>query len=203
MERGQLALYSASNAAASGDVPRAVHQLRSLRAALAAGPDAVLAAKAGERLAHFLLQIDQIDQDEVVAEAVEVARATIDVLPADPPTWERARAIATYANALLGAEDRSAAQWAECGLAAARAARSPSVEADCLVTLGLLEHRQGRNDEAIKLFTAAHAQALRPGCSVSSCAPRRTWPGHISSAVSSAPPRASPTRACAAPKRPG
>ena len=72
MERGQLALYSASNAAASGDVPRAVHQLRSLRAALAAGPDAVLAAKAGERLAHFLLQIDQIDQDEVVAEAVEV-----------------------------------------------------------------------------------------------------------------------------------
>ena len=29
----------------------------------------------------------------------------------------------------------------------------------------------------------------RPGCSVSSCAPRRTWPGRISSAVSSAPPR--------------
>ena len=163
MERGQLALYSAGNAAASGDVPRAVHQLRSLRAALAAGPDAVLAAKAGERLAHFLLQFDQLDQDEVVAEAVGVARAAIDMLPADPPTWERARAIATYANALLGAEDRTAAQWAERGLAAARAARSPSVEADCLVTLGLLEHRQGRNDEAIKLFTAAHAQAREAG----------------------------------------
>jgi DNA-binding CsgD family transcriptional regulator len=162
MERGQLALYSAGNAAASGDVPRAVHQVRSLRAALAAmpHPDPVLAAKTGERLAHFLLQIDQ---EEVVAEAVEVARAAIGVLPADPPTWERARAIATYANALLAAEDPAAAEWAERGRAAARAARAPSVEADSLVTLGLLGHRQGRNDEAIKLFTAAHAQAREAG----------------------------------------
>ena len=39
MERGDLALYSASNAAASGDVPRAVQQLRRLRAALAARPE--------------------------------------------------------------------------------------------------------------------------------------------------------------------
>jgi DNA-binding CsgD family transcriptional regulator len=162
MARGQLALYSASNAAASGDVPRAVHQLRSLRAALAAGPDPqpVLAAKTGERLAYFLVQMDQ---EEVIAEAVEVAQATIDVLPADPPTWERARAIATYANTLLAAEDPAAADWAERGLAAARAAHSRSVEADSLVTLGLLGHRQGRDDEAIKLFTAAHAQAREAG----------------------------------------
>lgn len=168
MERGQLALYSAGNAAASGDVPRAVHQLRSLRtvlaagpeSGLAAGPDPVLAAKTGERLAHFLVQLDQ---DEAIAEAVEVARATIGLLPADPPTWERARSIATYANALLGAEDGAAAEWAERGLAAARAARSPSVEADCLVTLGLLGHRQGRSNEAIELFTAAHAQAREAG----------------------------------------
>jgi len=162
MARGQLALYSASNAAASGDVPRAVHQLRSLRAALAAGPDPqpVLAAKTGERLAYFLVQMDQ---EEVIAEAVQVARAAIDVLPADPPTWERARAIATYANTLLAAEDPAAADWAERGRAAARAAHSRSVEADSLVTLGLLGHRQGRDDEAIKLFTAAHAQAREAG----------------------------------------
>jgi len=162
MKRGQLALYSASNAAASGDVPRAVHQLRSLRAALAAEPDLdpVLAAKTGERLAYFLLQMDQ---EEMIAEAVQVARGAIDVLPADPPTWERARAIATYANALLAAEDPAAADWAERGRAAARAAHSRSVEADSLVTLGLLGHRQGRSDEAIKLFTAAHAQAREAG----------------------------------------
>ena len=162
MERGDLALYSASNAAASGDVPRAVQQLRRLRAALAArpDPDPVLVAKAGERLAYFLLQIDQ---EDVITEAVEVARAAIDALPADPPTWERARAIATYANTLLAAEDPAAAEWAERGRAAARAAGSPSVEADSLVTLGLLGHRQGRNDEAITLFTAAHTQAREAG----------------------------------------
>ena len=162
MERGDLALYSASNAAASGDVPRAVQQLRRLRAALAArpDPDSVLVAKAGERLAYFLLQVDQ---EDVITEAVEVARAAIDALPADPPTWERARAIATYANALLAAEDPAAAEWAERGRAAARAAGSRSVEADSLVTLGLLGHRQGRSDEAITLFTAAHTQAREAG----------------------------------------
>ena len=160
LTRGELALHSASSAAAAGDVPRAVHQMQSLRAVLDAGSDPVLAATTGERLAYFLLQIDQ---EEMVAEAVAVARAAVDVLPEDPPSRERARAIATYATALLAAEDEAAAGWAERGRAAARAAHSRSVEADTLVTLGLLSHRQGRNDDAIKLFTAAHAQAREAG----------------------------------------
>jgi DNA-binding CsgD family transcriptional regulator len=160
LRRGELALYSASSAEASGDVFRAVHQLRSLHRQLDAGADPVLAAKIGERLAYFLLQADQEDW---VAEAVQVARATVDVLPADPPTWERARAIATYARTLLVSDDRAAAEWAEHGRLAARAAHSQSVEADSLVTLGLLSHRQGRNDDAIRLFTAAHGQAREAG----------------------------------------
>ena len=160
MRRGQLVLYSASNAGASGDVLRAVHQLRSLRRLLDARTDPVLAAKVGERLAYFLLGSDREDLE---AEAVEEARAAVDVLPADPPTWERARAIATYARTLLVAEDGAAAEWAEHGRLAARAARSQSVEADSLVTLGLLSHRQGRNDDAIRLFTAAHGQAREAG----------------------------------------
>jgi DNA-binding CsgD family transcriptional regulator len=160
MHRGQLVLYSASNAGASGDVLRAVHQLRSLRRLLDARTDPVLAAKAGERLAYFLLGSDREDLE---AEAVEEARAAVDVLPADPPTWERARAIATYARTLLVAEDGAAAEWAEHGRLAARAAHSQSVEADSLVTLGLLSHRQGRNDDAIRLFTAAHGQAREAG----------------------------------------
>ena len=160
LQRGQLVLYSASNAGASGDVLRAVHQLRSLRRLLDAGADPVLAAKVGERLAYFLLGSDREDLE---AEAVEEARAAVDVLPADPPTWERARAIATYARTLLVAEDGAAAEWAERGRLAARAAHSQSVEADSLVTLGLLSHRQGRNDDAIRLFTAAHGQARAAG----------------------------------------
>ena len=160
MERGQLVLYSASNAGASGDVLRAVHQLRSLRRLLGARTGPVLAAKVGERLAYFLLGTDREDLE---AEAVEEARTAVDVLPADPPTWERARAIATYARTLLVVEDGAAAEWAEHGRLAARAAHSESVEADSLVTLGLLSHRQGRNDDAIRLFTAAHGQAREAG----------------------------------------
>jgi DNA-binding CsgD family transcriptional regulator len=160
MSRGQLVLYSASSAAASGDVSRAVHQLRALWASLGPDADPVLAAKTGERLAYFLFQDDTY---ESVQEATQVARAAIDALPEDPPTWERARATATYAATLLdmGFEDEAAAEWAERARAAARAAGSSSIEADALVTLGSVAKRAGRDDEAIELFTAAYGQACK------------------------------------------
>ncbi|HEY2277322.1 MAG TPA: AAA family ATPase [Streptosporangiaceae bacterium] len=162
LSRGQLVLYSASGAAASGDVSRAVHQLRALWASFGAGTDPVLAAKVGERLAYYLFQADDY---LAVQEATKVARAAIDVLPEQPPTWERARAIATYASALmnLGFEDEAAASWAERARASAGAADASSVEADALVTLGALARRDGRDDEAIKLFAAALEQARKAG----------------------------------------
>src|SRR4029077_2110857 len=80
--------------------------------------------------------------------------------PADPPTSQYARALTTYAYALVVEEDFSVARdWAERGIAAARAADAPWVEADALVTLGFMSNREGRNDEAIKVLTAAHRQA--------------------------------------------
>src|SRR5579875_1764086 len=100
--RGKLGLLSANNAAASGDVAGAVHQLRRIRGLLPAGEDPLLASRVGERLAYFLLQIEQRD---AAREAVGVARATVAALPAEPPTWQRARAIATYAHALLVLDD--------------------------------------------------------------------------------------------------
>jgi DNA-binding CsgD family transcriptional regulator len=162
ISRGQLVLYSANGAAASGDVVRAVHQLRALWASFGAGTDPVLVARVGERLAHYLFQADVF---EVVQEATEVARAAIDVLPEEPPTAERARAMATYASALtnLGFEDEAAAEWADRARSAARAADSSSVEADALATLGALARRDGRDDEAIELFAAALAQARKAG----------------------------------------
>jgi DNA-binding CsgD family transcriptional regulator len=159
---GQLVLYSADGAAASGDVVRAVHQLRSLWATFGDGTDPVLVAKVGERLAYYLFQADSF---AAVQEATQVARAAIDALPEEPPTTERARAIATYASALmaLAFEDEAAAEWAERARAAARAADSSSVEADALVTLGSLARRDGRDDEAIELVTAALEQARKAG----------------------------------------
>jgi DNA-binding NarL/FixJ family response regulator len=167
MPRAKLGLLSATNAADSGDYERAVHLLRRLRQALADRPgdgspeEANLAARIGERLAFYLMLMDDL---KALTEAVDVARATVEAVPAEPPTWQRARAISTYANTLLmGDDDDAAREWAEHGLAAARAAGggrgAPWVEADALVTLGYVSNRQGRNDQAIELFTEAHRQA--------------------------------------------
>ena len=84
MARGKLGLLSATNAADSGDVDRAVHLLRRLRHALAALPDkghddVNLASRIGERLAFYLWTIDDV---KAMAEAVDIARATVDETPA-------------------------------------------------------------------------------------------------------------------------
>jgi predicted ATPase/DNA-binding CsgD family transcriptional regulator len=164
LARGKLGLRSATNAADSGDYERAVHLLRRLRQALAAqassgdtGHDLLLASRIGERLASYLLLMDD---RKSIDEAVEVARATVEAIPAEPPTWQHARAVSTYANTLLTEDDYTLArEWAERGLAAARAAGAPWLQADALVTLGFISNREGRNDEAIKLLTEAHQQA--------------------------------------------
>ena len=164
MARGKLGLLSATNAADSGDYERAIHLLRRLRQVLAAQveagtspEDVSLASRIGERLASYLMLMDD---RKAIAEAVEVARATVDATPAEPPTWQYARAISAYANTLLTGDDFTMArEQAERGLAAARAAGAPWVEADALVTLGFISNREGRNDEAIKLLTEAHKQA--------------------------------------------
>ena len=158
MQQGWLAFESATSAAASGDLHRAVQQLHRMLDYITTAEDPVLVSRANERLAYYLLDIDQH------AAAVAAARAAIDALPAEPPRWERARSLATYAQTLLTADDLSPAQtWALAALDAARAAGAQSPEADALVTLGQLEERSGRISEAIELFTQAHRQAQEAG----------------------------------------
>jgi DNA-binding CsgD family transcriptional regulator len=154
MQRGWLGFDSATNAAASGDLHRAVQQLRRLLTLITKAEDPVLVSRANERLAYYLLEID------AHAAAVTAAHAAIDALPEEPPRWERARSLATYAQTLLTADDLSPAKtWALAARDAARAAKALSPEADALVTLGQLEERSGRIPEAIELFTQAHRQA--------------------------------------------
>jgi predicted ATPase/DNA-binding CsgD family transcriptional regulator len=160
LARGKLGLMSATNAADSGDYEHAVHLLRRLRQVLAGQPghgreDVYLSSRIGERLASYLLLMDD---SKAYAEAVEVARATVDATPADPPTWQYARAVSTYANTLLIEDAR---EWAERAFSAARAADAPWIQADALVTLGYISNREGRNDEAIELLTRAHKQARK------------------------------------------
>ena len=153
-DRYTLAFFSANRAASSGDVARAVQQLRRILDFLDAAADPALACRAHERLAYYLLEV------EAPAEAEAAARAAVEVLPADPPSWQYARALGTHAQALMyvGDED-GAARRAEQARAAARAANAPWVEADALVTMGLLAERRGEPEEAIDLFTEAYRQA--------------------------------------------
>jgi DNA-binding CsgD family transcriptional regulator len=159
MGRGKLAFRSAESAAASGDINRAVQQMRRLVEYLGDGAsDPVLFCRACERLSYFLLDIDE---DEA---AIAAAEAAVAALPEDPPSWQRARALGTYARALLTMKDDAPARsQAERAIAAASAASAPWVEADALVTLGQLSERGGRIEEAIGLFTKALEQARSAG----------------------------------------
>ncbi|MGD0703455.1 MAG: AAA family ATPase [Trebonia sp.] len=163
--RGKLGLKSALAAAASGDVPRAVHLLRHIRDWVpgGAGPadSAELRCRVGERLAYHLLQSEN---SQWYAEALDVAAATVRETADEPPTWYRARAMATYAIALMSAHRYDDARdWASRAREAARAAGSASVEADALATTGQLALRTGSSGEAIGMFTAAVEQAGAAG----------------------------------------
>jgi DNA-binding CsgD family transcriptional regulator len=165
MTRGKLGLKSALAAAASGDVPRAVHLLRRIRGRVSgtAGPaeSAELRCRVGERLAYHLLQSENT---QWYAEALHVAEATVRETLDEPPTWYRARAMATYAIALMAAHRYDDARdWAGRAREAARAAGSASVEADALATTGQLALRSGGSGEAIGMFTAAIEQAGAAG----------------------------------------
>src|SRR5215813_4397411 len=75
-------------------------------------------------------------------------------------TWEYARALATHAHALLAFADHDAVRArAEQAREAALAAGAPWVEADALVTLGIISERSGKIADAIAMFSTAYRQA--------------------------------------------
>jgi DNA-binding CsgD family transcriptional regulator len=145
MSRGKLAFKSALSAADTGQVPLAVKQLRRLADFLReqSQPDPTLLCRVQERLAYFLLDIDED------AEAIAAASAAVGMLPAEPPTWERAQALATHAKTLLSfTETGPAKARAIEAEAAAKAAGAPWLEADALATLSSLSERAGQISEA-------------------------------------------------------
>jgi DNA-binding NarL/FixJ family response regulator/tetratricopeptide (TPR) repeat protein len=153
VDRGALAFSSALSAADSGDVSRAVHQLRWLLVFLG-DADPALRCRAGAHLAGLLMTIDEYPA------ALSAAGIAVEALPEQPPRWERARALETHARALMSMRDlqpaRSRAQQAR---AAAKAARAPLVEAEALVTLGLISEETGRLKQAVSLLARAHELA--------------------------------------------
>jgi DNA-binding CsgD family transcriptional regulator/tetratricopeptide (TPR) repeat protein len=156
IEHGDLALRSALAAADAGDISRAAHQLRRLLSFLDPAARPELASRANQRLAVFLLDLDED------AAALTAARAAVDALPADPPSTRRAQALATLAIALMAASDYGAARAsAEEARAAGRAAGAPWVVADALVTLGNLAERTGRPKTAAASYARAMVEARK------------------------------------------
>ncbi|HET9895347.1 MAG TPA: AAA family ATPase [Streptosporangiaceae bacterium] len=152
--RGKLAFRSAISAADGGELARAAAQLRRLIVYVRQDGDQVLLCRAHERLSYIL---NDLGEEE---EAASAAQAAVDALPADPPRWEYARALATHARALLSLPDNEPARArAEQAREAATVADAPWIEADALVTLGLISERSGKIDEAAAMFTSAHLQA--------------------------------------------
>src|SRR5262249_44027023 len=152
--RGKLAFWSAVSAADGGDTARAVAVLRRLLGYLDETADRKLVCRAQERLSYFL---NDLGEDAAAATAGQAAG---DALPPDPPTWEYARALATHAPALLAFPDPDAVRArAEQARKAALAAGAPWVEADALVTLGIISERSGKIADAIAMFSTAHRQA--------------------------------------------
>jgi DNA-binding CsgD family transcriptional regulator/tetratricopeptide (TPR) repeat protein len=153
-ERGDLALRSALAAADAGDISRAAQQLRALLAFLGPGDRPELVSRANQRLAVFLLDLDE---DEA---AMTAARAAVDALPADPPSTRRAQALATLGITLMAAGDYGAARAsAEEAQAAGRAVGAPWVVADALVTLGQVAERSGQLETAAASYARAVVQA--------------------------------------------
>jgi len=153
-DRDHLAFCSANCAASSGEIARAVQQLRRISGFLREDSDPVLASRVHERLAYYLLELD------AAADAETAARAAVRLLPGDPPRPQHARALATHAQTLMFAGDEAAAAGrAQQARVAARAADAPWVEADALVTLGMLAERQGEPAAALDLFTQAWKEA--------------------------------------------
>ena len=102
-------------------------------------------------------------QIDAHAAAVTAAHAAIDALPEEPPRWERARSLATYAQTLLTADLSPADLGAGGGMPRGpprRCRRRPMPQ-----TLGQLEG-SGHIPEAIELFTQAHRLAEEASLSV-------------------------------------
>jgi DNA-binding CsgD family transcriptional regulator len=156
-DRLHLELAAVRSSGRSGEPRRAVSRLR--RLIEEADPaDVRMGVLLREHLAYYL---DDAKQHE---EALAVSREAIAMLPADPPTPERASALATYVRTMLFEEvDPSLLAVAEEAVAAARAADAPDAEASALVSLGIYRESREADPEVGALFARARDLAIGAG----------------------------------------
>ncbi|GAA1589636.1 helix-turn-helix transcriptional regulator [Actinomadura kijaniata] len=156
--REEISLAAARASARAGDTRRGISRLRRLLA-VTDPADLRLGVKIREHLGSLLYELDQ---DE---EATAVLREAVDLLPADPPTPERAGALAAYLRTLVYSEEHARlSALAEEAIAAARATGATDAEASALISLAVYrEWREGAAADAAALFGRARDLALAAG----------------------------------------
>ena len=201
MARGKLGLLSATNAADSGDVARAVHLLRRIRQMFATRvtpgvepPDEKLPSRIGERLAFYLMLLED---PKAVAEAVEVARETVEAASGGPADL----AVRAGPHHLRLRPAGGGRRRRGPGLGRARLAAGPR-RRRALGRGGRAghprHHGQPRGPQRRGQRAAdrrAQAGPRRRWSSAWNCGPPTSWPGPIWSGATLPTARRSPTRA--------
>lgn len=156
-DRVRLSLAAAQASARAGEVRRAANRLRRLLDA-ADPADPALGSVIREHLAGYMVDLDEL------AEGRAMAREAVRMLPPDPPSTDRAWALATYARTLLYLDpDGEMPELAEKAAAYAREAGTPGAEAALLVTLGLYRESREADSGVAELFARARDLADTAG----------------------------------------
>ena len=154
IDRPELLLRAAQAASDSGEARHAASLAKDAVAAIDAAAAPLRAAVAYERLAAYLIEVEE--SPEVVA----AARRAVELVPAEPPTPLRARVAGGLARMLVYFHaDEEARRWCDEALAVARAADSATDEAQALLIQVILARRRDDFDRARALVDQARERA--------------------------------------------
>ena len=129
----------------NGGLGRAVDLALEAERSIDAETDPLRAGVIAERLGRYLWIAGR------GSEAIDAIERAIDLIPAEPPTRERAKALAALAGVLmLSAQHRAAEPRALEAIDVARRFGDRAVEAHALVTMGTVEGLTGRIDDGIE-----------------------------------------------------
>ncbi|MEU5883543.1 AAA family ATPase [Spirillospora sp. NPDC047279] len=157
MDRIRLALAAVRASGRSGEARRAVSRLRRI-VEMVDPDDWRTAAEVRDSLAYYLGDIDADD------ESLEVARTALELVPADPPTPERASLLATYTRTMLFKEQHTEIpEVAREAIEVARATGAADAEASALTSLGLYRESREAASDVAELFVRARDLAIGAG----------------------------------------
>jgi len=150
MDHAAILIRAAQNASLNGEAHRAVALARSAAAETDPAAGSMRAGLVRERLGEFLWLAGDSE------EAIEILREAVDLLPAKPPTAERARVLAAEARILMlhGRAGESRARCEEA-ISIARATGARAEEGHALNTLGCDLYIAGERADAIERLTEA------------------------------------------------